>query len=280
PVTVWTTCVFAKNPNPTHIGPYFILEMPELLVDDVLYLRFADRFLWKDCGPVTMILIVLGMIAAVCGRAWIRPLLGWTLMGVGFYFVMGPMLRCHDYYELMMLPAAAMWAALGWRWLTERIGILSPLPPQSWVERGQNALDRLGFMAILLLLILIHSPWVLHGKSDADATCVAAARHLAKATPPTGRVAVIAGDSGVAIAHYPRREGWVSPRFLTFEQQREWLERCRERGAKVAVIFRERSQSLEEGEACDQLADEYEAIVRSPTYVVVRLGEPSPTARR
>jgi hypothetical protein len=39
---------------------------------------------------------------------------GWAVMGVTFFFLLGPLLRCHVYYELMMLPGACVAAALDW----------------------------------------------------------------------------------------------------------------------------------------------------------------------
>ncbi len=45
----------------------------------------------------------------------LRAVLAWSAMGLGFYFLLAPKSMTHEYYELMMLPAAAAWAAFGFQ---------------------------------------------------------------------------------------------------------------------------------------------------------------------
>jgi hypothetical protein len=100
-------------------------------------------------------------------------------------------------------------------------------------------------------------------------------------TPPGGRIAVVAGDNGVALVHYARREGWVAPSFWTTDSRRDWLERCRLAGVEHAVIFRERNQPPAQTAVLDELTAGYSAVIRGPNFDVVRLDRPpAPHARR
>ena len=97
------------------------LSSPCVLLSPAYYSGFILRFLVRDCGPVMSALVLLGVVAAVRrrwdaseGRPALQPLICWSGMGMAFYVVFAPKLIDHDYYELMLLPAAAaMWGALG-----------------------------------------------------------------------------------------------------------------------------------------------------------------------
>jgi 4-amino-4-deoxy-L-arabinose transferase-like glycosyltransferase len=228
PVAAWMALVFFKSPNPARTGEYFLFQMPELLWQSTLYIRFFDRFLWKDCGPAMCGFVVAGVVAALLGRPGgksSRPIWGWSAMAVGFYFLLGPLLRCHDYYEMMMLPAASAWAALG-------IDALFRLLAQRWVWLA--ARRHWAFAAAALAIVVLHSPWVKHGKFDWDPIFTRAARSIARRCGPGERVVVISPQNGVAVVHYARREGWI---FLDGADVPEKLEHCRNQGVQHAVVI-------------------------------------------
>ncbi len=144
PLAAWMLLVFFRTSNPAQHTVYFIFQQPGILLEGKFWSRLADRFLWKSCGPVTAILMGAGLCAVL--SVWRRnkkgvrtifhsfkprsrenssdPFFGaivsWTVMGLAFYFLLGPKSWGHEYYELMMLPGAAGWAALGWCFLFRR----------------------------------------------------------------------------------------------------------------------------------------------------------------
>ena len=71
-------------------------------------------------------------------------------MGLGFYVLLAPKSVKHDYYELMMLPAAAAWAAIGFQALGRQA--------RQWGMRPRLA----GAVGVVLLATtaIVQSPWV------------------------------------------------------------------------------------------------------------------------
>src|SRR5207249_10362918 len=93
PVVAWLAAVFVPTHNPARDKVYFLFQMPELLWQPALYARLFDRFLFKDCGPVTTALIAVGVIVALVRRNRPRAFDGWAVMGRAFYFALGPLPR-------------------------------------------------------------------------------------------------------------------------------------------------------------------------------------------
>jgi 4-amino-4-deoxy-L-arabinose transferase-like glycosyltransferase len=193
PVALWTLAIFERNPNPSQGGIYFLFQQPNLLLEGTLYKRLIERFLWKDCGPVLLLLIAVGAAAVLLRRTRATPVYGWTIMGLLFYFLLGPKLDRHDYYELMMLPAAAMWAALGWRTIWEN-------PDRRWAWAG---------VALLLLAAVVQSPVVMPAKFRLESGLMVLADRVQQLCPPDGRIVVIGPEWGHSVVHYSHREGWV-----------------------------------------------------------------------
>src|SRR5262249_55910039 len=193
PVALWTLAIFDRNPNPSRGGIYFLFQQPSMLLDGVLYERLIERFLWKDCGPFTMLFLVIGIGAVLMRRKRATPVYAWTLMGLLFYFLLGPKLDRHDYYELMMLPAASIWAALGWQTTS---AALSP----RWAWCG---------VAALFGPVIVKPPLVMPANFRLKPGLMFLTRGLKNRFPPAGRIVVIGPDWCHSVVHYSRREGWV-----------------------------------------------------------------------
>ena len=207
--------VFVATHNPAHDKVYFLFQMPQLLWQPTLYARLFDRFLFKDCGPVTTFLFAIGVIVTLMRGDRPRAFDGWAVMGVVFYFALGPLLRYHDYYELMLLPAAAVWAAWGWRALAAR----GPV----WVGVG-----------VLAFAVIVQGPWLMGGRFAIDAGQVDLADRLRALCPPGGRVAVFGPDAVAGTVHYARRDGWA---FHEPPTGAAVLDRVREQGADYAAVY-------------------------------------------
>jgi len=196
PLALWFTAVFATSHNPANDKVYFLFQMPELLWQRTLYLRFFDRFLWKDCGPLTLVLLVIAGASAITRWIWPRAFDGWAVMGIVFFFALGPLLRCHDYYELMLLPATAVWAASGWQALTARLGEQSKM--LSWAGA-----------VILIAGLVIQSPLIMSGRYECDCGYLALAQRLDQLCSVSDRVAVFGPDAIAATVHYAHRDGYA-----------------------------------------------------------------------
>ncbi len=217
PVVLWVGVVFARMRNPAQTQPYFIFQMPELLVDSEFYSRLADRFLYKDCGPVLAVLIVLGAVAVIRRRGYpAPPLLGWTAMGILFYFLLGPMLRYHNYYELMMMPGAAMWGAIGWLYFWRRA-------TRMW--RGV-------LLAVMATAAVLHSPWISKADFGRETGLFYLAGRMDAECSERGRFAIAGPYAGAITVHYSHRQGWVWHLPLP-----EDIDRYHRLGAEFLIIY-------------------------------------------
>lgn len=235
PVAAWTLGIFGRNPNPSHGGVYFIFQAPEMLTQGVLYKRLFERFLWKDVGPIAMGLIALGAWAALTRRVRPHPAYAWTVMGLLFYFLLGPKLDRHDYYELMMLPAAAMWAAIGWQAFCAR---------RAWAA-----------ITVLLLAVVVQSPLVMPAKFRLEKGFMVLAERLRDTCPPGSRIVVLGSEHGHAVIHYSRHEGWV----MTEEQlPADWqarIDHYRTLGAEYAALYLNPLATPEQRACFEAMAD-------------------------
>jgi hypothetical protein len=241
PVGLWVSAVFLRTSNPLNSGwnglgrpqPYLFYQAPEVLLRHGFYLQgFFLRFLAHDCGPVTAALVLLGVVAAIRGRrglngAWpsLHPLLCWTAMGLTFYFVFAPKLVDHDYYELMLLPAAALWGAFGFT----RLAALANARPRWRVLVPVGA---------LVLAAAVQSPWCMSGMFRIDRAKLILADRL-KAHADEGRRVVLIGP-GIELAtavHYCQREGWALQMQKLPERWDELLASYRTAGAQVLALY-------------------------------------------
>jgi hypothetical protein len=243
PTVAWMGFVFLQTANPSQGGKYFFFQEPGVLTNPELWKRLADRFLWKSCGPVTTVLLVIGML----GTIWdgIRrdkmdspifaetktgtvpkagPIIAWTVMGLAFFFLLAPKSLGHEYYELMMLPAGAAWAALGLCFLLDR---------QAGKPAARARQIAIGG-AVLCAAVVVHSPWIRGGRFQQDIGFVKAAESVERHCSPSGRVAV-GPMTPQAVIHYAHREGWTWEEFP--QDWRSLFARYRELGAECIVLY-------------------------------------------
>ncbi len=276
PIAVWMLFVFVQAPNPVQSGwsgtgtrdvmPYLIVQAPELLFDRRLYAGLA-RFLVRDCGPITALLMLAGGLAVAARRVAIGPVAAWTAMGLLFYGLLGPKLIDHDYYELMMLPAAALWAAAGWSALAQR-----------------PRLARLGVPALVLgLAVVVQSPWVSGGMFRVEAAKLTLAESLRIACPPGGRVVVMGPGLALStVVHYTGREGWA---VRTRELPPDWparLARYRAQGAEYVALYFDPKTTTAQRATFAPLLAALPRVARDATgrteSLVLRLGPAEATA--
>jgi Dolichyl-phosphate-mannose-protein mannosyltransferase len=240
PLAAWMLLVFFRTSNPAQYNVYFIFQQPSILLESKFWARLADRFLWKSCGPVTAILMGVGLYAALSGRRMARAVVSWTVMGVAFYFLLGPKAFGHEYYELMMLPGAAGWATLGWCFLFRR---------SAGEKRIQSLQIPLG-ACLLILAAIIHSPWICDGRFKQDMGFMIAAQSAERQCSAAGRI--VAGPfTPQPIVHYARREGWTWQEYPGDMQN--WLDGCKKHGAECVVLYFDRKIQPEERRRYDDL---------------------------
>lgn len=221
PVAAWTAFVFVRTPNPTAGSRYFLWQMPELLWRPATYVRLFDRFAYKSCGPVTGLLLAAGLWAACRRGVRIGPIAGWTVAGVAFYFIMAPLMRRHDYYELMLLPAASVWAALGWTYFT---------------RNSEPRRAKLG-AAVLAAAVVVQSPLVMRGQFEVDEGFLVVAGRIHDLCAEGERFVIAGPADGVDVIHYARREGWAVHDRPVPSDWRQTLEHYRHLGARYLVVY-------------------------------------------
>jgi hypothetical protein len=301
PIALWMGLVFTRTPNPVASGwtggdavmPYLIVQAPGVLLDRGFYASFFSRFLVRDCGPIAMALIAVGLWASARRRQRPGPVGAWTAMGLLFYLLLGPKLLDHDYYELMMLPAASLWAAHGWSALSagrlwSRLRDHGRGEPRRGLVFETTAIRRslrpVLAAGILAAAVVGQSPWVLGGMFRAEGEKIALAEALRRACPSSDRVVVI--GPGIALAtvvHYADREGWaVRGRDLPADWPSRLAE-FRARGASCVGLYFDPKASDSVRAAYRPLIESLPVVARGdgpPTgrgtraaYVVLRLGD-------
>ncbi len=232
PVGVWMVLVFCRTPNPVSSGwaqgqvyPYLVLQAPGVLLDPRLYRAFFVRFLFYDCGPV-MAIPLLVALAAVIGRRRSVPAAGLTLMGLLFFFAFAPKLIDHDYYELMLLPAAAAWGALGTARLAERIAGDRRAQRRAW-EAG-----------IVGLALLVQSPLFMRSFFALELGKPIVGKRVAEIVQDFERTVVIGPGVGlVSIVHFSEREGWAIHSPTLAADWKAAFGHYRAEGATHAVLY-------------------------------------------
>ncbi len=234
PTTLWMALVFARSPNPVASGwssgqevyPYLIVQAPRVLLDRNFYSGLLSRFPLRDFGPVASALAIIGIVAIARKRLNPGPIGAWTLMGVLFYVLLGPKLIDHDYYELMLLPAASLWAGWG---VVALAGWGSATAP-AWRPRLA--------VGTLVALVAVQGPWVLGDLFRLDAAKVALANRIRQESRPEDRVLVIGpGTALVTVVHYSQREGWAERCLTLPDDWQQRIQHCRARGASLVAVY-------------------------------------------
>jgi hypothetical protein len=233
PVVAWMALVFARTPNPVSSGwvqgyvyPYLIVQAPWVVLDHRLYRAFFKRFLVYDIGPMTALLLLIGIATALVRRQRLALIGGWTAMGLLFFFGFGPKLIDHDYYELMLLPAVAAWGALGLFQLLNFYKVADGPARKFWI------------VGVLGLTLIVQSPLFMGWLFDMEWGKPVAAERLAQLTPRTGRVVAMGPGIGLGvIVHYCNREGWPVRSGLLAPDWRANLERYRNSGATHLLLY-------------------------------------------
>ena len=254
PILLWMALVFFNSPNPVksgwaegHVYPYFTFQSPLVLVSKGFYSALFLRFPLKDCGPITVVCMLSGIFLLsrlpqsqqqlsrahwLQGSGFKALLGGWTVMGLGFFVLLGPKLRDHDYYELMMMPAAAIWASLGLNHIAKQFG-------PAYVPR------RVIIFAVLSAMVIVQSPWTMGSLFHLDQGKLLFAKSLREASAVTGRVIAIGpGIEFPTAIHYSQREGWAIHSPLLPENWRKRLENYRHHGATLVGVYFEPKASV------------------------------------
>jgi hypothetical protein len=225
PIAVWLFAVFLRYPNPSSQKPYFVLQNPRILLHGRYILRLTLGLFINDIGPVTTALAAVGVWSAVVGRECARALWGWTLMGLVFVVLLAPKFLDHDYYGLVCVPAAAGWGAVGARWIFGAIRRRRPV--RVWRAA-----------AVIGLVALVQSPWVMGIKYEIESQHAIVAGRLDQLCTPSGRVVVVGQVLGWGVVHYSRRLGWVEGWRELPRDWRDTFRKHRAQGAElVAVTF-------------------------------------------
>jgi 4-amino-4-deoxy-L-arabinose transferase-like glycosyltransferase len=258
PIAAWMVLVFFRTPNPIVSGwmdgkvtPYLILQDPGSIATKAFWSGFFARFLMRDCGPVTGVLMISGVVAATLRKAGVPGFArGWTVMGLTFYVLFAPKVRDHDYYEMMLLPAAALWATMGLRTLAS----FAPVPRPRFV------------FATLALAIAVQSPWASRSLFRLDRGKIALAGRLDALCPPDGRVVAIGpGIEFPIVVHHSRREGWPVHSPTLPADWRSDVANYRAAGADlIAVYFEPKATAAQRAS--------YEPMLRELPLVEHRIG--------
>jgi 4-amino-4-deoxy-L-arabinose transferase-like glycosyltransferase len=240
PLAAWMILIFFQTANPARGDVYFIFQQPGVLLMHDFWARLADRFLWKSCGPLTTILMGVGVYAFLFRRKKSSVIGSWMLMGLLFYFILGPKAYGHEYYELMMLPGAAGCAAMGWCFLFQR----------SFKKYRLRHVPIAAGACMLVLTAVVQSPLVVEGRFRQDIGFVIAAQSAQNYCSPQGRVAV-GPLTPQPIIHYARREGWTWQEYPQDLQNQ--LECYRRHGAECVVLYFDRKTPPQERRRYDTL---------------------------
>jgi 4-amino-4-deoxy-L-arabinose transferase-like glycosyltransferase len=224
PIAAWVLGVFVRYPNPTSRNPYFAVQVPQILLSRRFFLRMTLGLFVNDVGLITTILVVIGALGAALGKVRTGPLWGWTLTGLLFVVLCAPKFIDHDYYGLVVVPGAAVWGALGWRFAA---GVL---------RRGRGVRPA-PVAAFLSLIAVVHSPWVMGGKYDMETQHAIVANRLDRLCSPSGKVVVLGQALGWPAVHYSHRLGWIEECRALPPDWQERLRRYRSLGAELVGLY-------------------------------------------
>ena len=284
PMGLWMILVFLRTENPVKSGwldgqvmPYLVFQSPGVMLSKTFTANFFGRFLIRDCGPIAAVLIGVGVVSRIRHGEKSGMILGWTVMALIYYVLLAPKLRDHDYYELVMLPAAALWAAKG-------LIAVSRLSEQ----RGRFAARLIA--VTLLVATVVQSPWIMGNLFRQDEGKILLAKRLRALSLPGSRVVAIGpGIEFPTVVHYSHREGWPihSPRLP--QDWRERLRRYQDSGASLVAVYFEPKATQAERDSYAPLLHAFPVIEKrtglktrssgTSEYVILNLAAPQVAAR-
>ncbi len=258
PIAAWMGLVFFRTANPAQSGwidgqvlPYFVFQMPSVLLTPGIYASFFGRFLFRDCGPMVCGLIAVGVISWARQRVQKKGILfGWSVMALVYYVLLAPKLRDHDYYELVMVPAAALWATIGLIAISHRI-------------TANHVATRRFIVATILLATVVQSPWIMGGFFRQDEGKITLAERLRALSEPGSRVVAIGpGIEFPTVIHYSNREGWPLHSPALPEDWRTRLNHYRAAGASLVAVYFEPKATKAQRDSYLPLLREFPEIER------------------
>ncbi len=223
-------------------GTVFSVEYP---------LRLLDRLLRDILSPVGLIAVAIGTWLAVGRRQWCElfGVFGFAayvvLVGIGNYH--------HNYYQLALMPVAAIAAAPGTLWVAEMLSARTGATR----EKALAGLLALAAISTFVRLVSAHS-WFEYTAHD-----VVLCEALGKATQPDDRLLFV-GDNNPQLLFCADRRGWLlSEAESTGARVREaW-----QQGATLAIVRR----TLTRADVRQVTADWGPPVLESPAFEVYRL---------
>ncbi|HWB12852.1 MAG TPA: glycosyltransferase family 39 protein [Pirellulales bacterium] len=222
PALCWCamTLYLATADDPTHV--YYSLyrsgaaqkESFSLLWSGGFYFRLLCDLAGAGATPVGLVLAALGMISSAARRhvAWLSAMALLVIVLPGKFFEL-------RYYTLVLVPALAVLAGLGWERLADRV-------------------SRPGVAGAICLLLgagcsLVLSVAPAFSTPSEDRAVTAAAAAARKMLAPTEPVATLHG-AGCDLLYYCDRPGWALS--TNDRQLAEKLDTCRQQGARLLVV--------------------------------------------
>lgn len=226
PVAFWYAWVFlvphdsgpATDYHP--LGRATIHGFPHpLLFSWAYYQRLATDFATVVLTPFGILLAVYGVFDSRFRRFWSLSIaLGLLLFALPLKFMAA------NYYYLVLLPALALAAGLGWQRLLER--------PNFAAGSGARKIAY-GLAAISFLVALRYAIGPAYRTHPEDRGVIAAAEAVRKRSQPEERVATIHGST-IDLLYYCDRPGWALD--IADAKLERKLYDSQERGAKLLAV--------------------------------------------
>ncbi len=182
-----------------------------------------SRLIRDILGPVGVLAVAAGGVLAWRQRRWCEVF--GIAGGVIYLAVVGTGNFVHDYYQLALIPVAAILAGPG------LVSTATAVGGRLRGGEGQRALAVLAGIAALATFVRLVSA---HGWFEYEPREVVLCETLRRMTPGDGRI-VFLGDNNPRFLFCAERKGWA---FTTAESDAAHLETAKREGARIAVLYR------------------------------------------